>query len=152
MRRTVIYQEPGECAGRRTRCYSLLCGLWAGCRRARQHEFRTTEPGRRRKKIECSRFPCPVWDDYLFHPKVGYDRPEPDFFHWSGRTKTFPRICGEGNPKHHQQRDKTTVGNNSLHRNDHCRQTALIGLHRAYRHRLLRIQDRHRYRRHRKYL
>ena len=69
-----------------------------------------------------------------------------------GRTKTFPRICGEGNPKHHQQRDKTTVGNNSLHRNDHCRQTALIGLHRAYRHRLLRIQDRHRYRRHREHL
>ncbi len=35
----------------------LLCGLWAGFRRARQHEFRTTEPagGERRLNVAVSR-------------------------------------------------------------------------------------------------
>ena len=50
--RTFVHQEPGECAGRRAGCHSFLCRLWSRFRRARQHEFRSVKPDRRRKATE----------------------------------------------------------------------------------------------------
>ena len=88
-----IYQKFGKCPGRWAGCDPVLRGLWGGSGRESLHELRSAEPGGGLAAAECGGLPGAEWDEGLFLPGSGADRPLPQQRGGCGGSSGVSGVC-----------------------------------------------------------